>query len=66
LCLEGVTESGEHYSCLLAVLACGSETDALLRVRRTANAYHVGTSLTDDGVFASDHRPVFADVTLVH
>ncbi|GJE93090.1 endonuclease/exonuclease/phosphatase family protein [Phanerochaete sordida] len=26
--------------------------------------YKVGTSLTDDGVFASDHHPVFVDVTL--
>ncbi|TBU30372.1 Endonuclease/exonuclease/phosphatase [Dichomitus squalens] len=30
----------------------------------TATGYHVGTSLTDDGVLASDHRPVFADITL--
>ncbi|EPT03257.1 hypothetical protein FOMPIDRAFT_1047244 [Fomitopsis schrenkii] len=30
----------------------------------TADAYKVGTSLTDDGVLASDHRPVFADVTI--
>ncbi|RDX39955.1 hypothetical protein OH76DRAFT_1413263 [Lentinus brumalis] len=30
----------------------------------TADAYRVGTSLTDDGVLASDHRPVFADITL--
>ncbi|KAI0708515.1 Endonuclease/exonuclease/phosphatase [Earliella scabrosa] len=29
----------------------------------TSNAYRVGTSLTDDGVLASDHRPVFADIT---
>lgn len=30
----------------------------------TATQYKVGTSLTDDGVLASDHRPVFADITL--
>ncbi|KAI0088347.1 Endonuclease/exonuclease/phosphatase [Irpex rosettiformis] len=30
----------------------------------TADAYRVGTSLTDDGVYASDHRPVFIDITL--
>ncbi|EJD54707.1 DNase I-like protein [Auricularia subglabra TFB-10046 SS5] len=29
-----------------------------------AGQYKVETSLTDDGVLASDHRPVFADVTL--
>jgi len=29
-----------------------------------ADAYKVGSSLTDDGVLASDHRPVFADVTV--
>ncbi|EJD54872.1 hypothetical protein AURDEDRAFT_110311 [Auricularia subglabra TFB-10046 SS5] len=29
-----------------------------------AGFYKVETSLTDDGVLASDHRPVFADVTL--
>ena len=33
---------------------------------RTADAYRVGTSLTDDGVYASDHRPVFIDITLEH
>lgn len=32
--------------------------------RRTSDAHHVGWSLTDDGVLASDHRPVFQDVTL--
>ncbi|KAI1792743.1 Endonuclease/exonuclease/phosphatase [Ganoderma leucocontextum] len=32
--------------------------------RWTADAYSVGSSLTDDGVLASDHRPVFADITL--
>ena len=31
---------------------------------RTSDAYKVGTSLTDDGTLASDHRPVFADITL--
>ncbi|KAI0767618.1 Endonuclease/exonuclease/phosphatase [Fomes fomentarius] len=30
----------------------------------TSDAYHVGSSLTDDGILASDHRPVFADITL--
>ncbi|CDO77744.1 hypothetical protein BN946_scf184993.g7 [Trametes cinnabarina] len=30
----------------------------------TSTAYKVGSSLTDDGVLASDHRPVFADITL--
>ncbi|TFY62867.1 hypothetical protein EVJ58_g3596 [Rhodofomes roseus] len=30
----------------------------------TADAYKVGTSLTDDGILASDHRPVYADVTI--
>ncbi|KAF8963085.1 Endonuclease/exonuclease/phosphatase [Flammula alnicola] len=29
-----------------------------------ATGYRVGTSLSDDGMLASDHRPVFADVTL--
>lgn len=29
-----------------------------------ANAHKVGSSLTDDGILASDHRPVFADVSL--
>lgn len=41
-------------ACWLATYACS----------RTADAYKVGTSLTDDGVLASDHRPVFADVTI--
>lgn len=31
---------------------------------RTADGYRVGTSLTDDGILASDHRPVFADLTI--
>jgi hypothetical protein len=31
---------------------------------RTADGYRVESSRTDDGVLASDHRPVFADVTL--
>jgi len=30
----------------------------------TADGYKVGTSLSDDGVLASDHRPVFADFTI--
>jgi len=30
----------------------------------SADGYRVGTSFTDDGVFASDHRPVFADISL--
>ncbi|KAJ7836915.1 Endonuclease/exonuclease/phosphatase [Mycena olivaceomarginata] len=30
----------------------------------TADGYRVESSRTDDGVLASDHRPVFADVTL--
>ncbi|KAI0772986.1 Endonuclease/exonuclease/phosphatase [Trametes elegans] len=30
----------------------------------TSTAYKVGSSLTDDGVLASDHRPVFAEITL--
>ncbi|KAI0696360.1 mannose-6-phosphatase [Cytidiella melzeri] len=30
----------------------------------TVDGYRVDTSLTDDGVYASDHRPVFADLTL--
>ncbi|KAH9944913.1 Endonuclease/exonuclease/phosphatase [Amylocystis lapponica] len=30
----------------------------------TADAYKVGSALTDDGVLASDHRPVFADVSV--
>ncbi|KAI0649733.1 Endonuclease/exonuclease/phosphatase [Trametes meyenii] len=30
----------------------------------TSDAYKVGSSLTDDGVLASDHRPVFTDITL--
>ncbi|KAI0771037.1 Endonuclease/exonuclease/phosphatase [Trametes elegans] len=32
--------------------------------RWTATSYKVGSSLTDDGVLASDHRPVFVDITL--
>ena len=32
---------------------------------RTADGYKVGPSRTDDGVQASDHRPVFADITLL-
>jgi hypothetical protein len=32
--------------------------------RRTAGRYKVGTSLADDGVLASDHRPVFTDVSI--
>jgi len=31
---------------------------------RTAEAYKVGSVLTDDGVLASDHRQVFADLTI--
>ncbi|KAM5546039.1 hypothetical protein V8D89_000165 [Ganoderma adspersum] len=31
----------------------------------TADGYKVGPSRTDDGVQASDHRPVFADITLL-
>ncbi|PSR74723.1 hypothetical protein PHLCEN_2v9602 [Hermanssonia centrifuga] len=30
----------------------------------TADGYRVGTSLTDDGILASDHRPVFADISI--
>jgi len=30
-----------------------------------ATSYKVGSSFTDDGVWASDHRPVYVDVTLV-
>ncbi|KZT04996.1 DNase I-like protein [Laetiporus sulphureus 93-53] len=30
----------------------------------SADAYRVGSSLTDDGILASDHRPVFADVSI--
>ncbi|KAK0184718.1 Endonuclease/exonuclease/phosphatase [Armillaria mellea] len=30
----------------------------------TSRAYKVGTSLSDDGILASDHRPVFADVSI--
>ncbi|KAJ6512384.1 Endonuclease/exonuclease/phosphatase [Mycena vulgaris] len=29
-----------------------------------ATGYKVGTALTDDGILASDHRPVFADVRI--
>ncbi|PIL28903.1 hypothetical protein GSI_08949 [Ganoderma sinense ZZ0214-1] len=32
--------------------------------RWSIDKYHVGSSLTDDGVLASDHRPVIADITL--
>jgi len=32
--------------------------------RWKAEAYKVGTSLTDDGMLASDHRPVFVDISL--
>ena len=31
---------------------------------RNATQYKVGSSFTDDGVLASDHRPVLADITL--
>ena len=31
---------------------------------RTVNGYRVGTALSDDGLLASDHRPVFADVPI--
>ena len=37
---------------------------SLIVVLRNATSYKVGTSLTDDGVLASDHRPVFTDITL--
>ncbi|KAL6304714.1 Endonuclease/exonuclease/phosphatase [Sparassis latifolia] len=30
----------------------------------TADAYKVGSALTDDGVIASDHRPVYADISV--
>ncbi|KAL0946256.1 hypothetical protein HGRIS_012511 [Hohenbuehelia grisea] len=30
----------------------------------TSTAYKVPSSLGDDGILASDHRPVFADITL--
>ncbi|KZT64960.1 DNase I-like protein [Daedalea quercina L-15889] len=30
----------------------------------TVDGYKVGTSLTDDGILASDHRPVYTDVTI--
>ena len=64
LCSGGVMGSGEFQrpgflnmssSGWLTCLHC-----------RTADAYRVGTSLTDDGVYASDHRPVFIDITLEH
>lgn len=32
--------------------------------RRTATGQKVGTSLSDDGLLASDHRPVFTDFEL--
>ena len=31
---------------------------------RTVDSYRVETALTDDGILASDHRPVFADITI--
>jgi hypothetical protein len=31
--------------------------------RTAVDRYKVGTSLSDDGLLASDHRPVFADVS---
>ena len=51
-------ESGMfHYRC-----------DCLLCVTklfcRTADGYRVESALTDDGILASDHRPVFADVSI--
>ncbi|KAF9457929.1 Endonuclease/exonuclease/phosphatase [Collybia nuda] len=30
----------------------------------TVDMYAVGTSLSDDGILASDHRPVFADISI--
>lgn len=33
-------------------------------VDREATGYRVGSALTDDGILASDHRPVFADVRI--
>ncbi|KAF8522766.1 mannose-6-phosphatase [Hysterangium stoloniferum] len=30
----------------------------------TANSYKVGTNIYDDGLYLSDHRPVFSDITL--
>jgi hypothetical protein len=34
------------------------------RIHREATGYTVGSARTDDGVLASDHRPVFADVAI--
>ena len=31
---------------------------------RTSNSYMVRSVLSDDGMLASDHRPVFADISL--
>ena len=31
---------------------------------RKGKTYHVGNSLTDDGMWTSDHRPVFCDIKL--
>lgn len=31
---------------------------------RNLGPYKVGTNVYDDGLYLSDHRPVFADITL--
>lgn len=32
--------------------------------RRKAQSFRVGQSLHDDGMYESDHRPVFADIVI--
>lgn len=32
---------------------------------RKGQTYHVGNTLTDDGVWTSDHRPVFSNIELL-
>jgi hypothetical protein len=36
----------------------------VLTIYRTGVRYKVDTALTDDGTLASDHRPVFVDISL--
>ena len=63
LCLLGAMGTGTYnrYSRLLHRNA----DLGMSGMRRTVDGYHVGSALTDDGVLASDHRPIFADITLL-
>jgi len=46
-----------HFSCLASLLL----SDWFYR---EVQSYRVGQSLYDDGLYMSDHRPVFADVCI--